>query len=84
MFDAEPFVARSAPTGLHFVGDKQTAVFARDLRDSLKISIRRNDKTADTENRFGHKRGDLARRRRLITSSTSSAQATPQFSGESS
>ncbi len=38
LFDAKPFVAGSAPTGLDFVGDEQTAVFAGDfVSDSENI-----------------------------------------------
>ena len=61
VFDAEPVVAGAAKAGLHLVDDQQPAVTMDDVRDDLEVFGRRGDETADAHDRFGQKRGDLAR-----------------------
>ncbi len=65
MLDAEPFVACTAPSGLHFIRNAQAAVFAGDVVGDLEILGRRHNKSANAEDRLGHERRDLAGRRRL-------------------
>src|ERR1051325_3138751 len=64
MLDAEPLLAGASPSGLDFIGDEEPAVFACDLGGALEIAGRRNDEAADTQDRLGHKRRDLAGGRR--------------------
>ena len=52
-------------TRLHFVGDKQRAVFVENFFDALEVTLRRHDDTGVALNRFGNQRGGASRSRRL-------------------
>ena len=55
LLNAEPLAAGAAPAGLHFVADKNAAVFANDVIDDREIFLRRRDESADALNRLGDK-----------------------------
>jgi hypothetical protein len=57
MLGGEPF-AGASEAGLHFVGDKENAVFAADILQELEVLTRRDDETAFAENRLGDDGGD--------------------------
>ena len=56
-------IARASEAGLHFVGDAETAVLARDLVRFAQVIPRAVRRAADSLNRLGDERRDLARRR---------------------
>src|SRR5256885_3048574 len=57
MFRGEPF-AGTSESGLHFISDKENAVFAGDILQQLEVLARGNDEAAFTENRLGDDGGD--------------------------
>src|SRR5882672_2666686 len=65
MLDAEPFVASTAPSRLHFIADEDAAVLANDRDGLFEILFGWDDEAAGAHDRFGHERGDLARSRGL-------------------
>src|SRR5262249_18520138 len=65
MLDAEPFVARAAPSCLHLVADEDAAVLANDRDGLFEILLGRNDEAARARNRLGHEGGDPAGSRSL-------------------
>src|SRR5450432_3056126 len=62
MLDAAPLVAGASPSGLHLVGDEDATVALDDSLHDAEVLLRRNDETADAEDRFGDEAGDLAAR----------------------
>ncbi len=61
LFDAEPFIAGAAPTGLHFIANENTAVFANDVGNNLEIFLGRSDETANALDGFGDHASDATR-----------------------
>ena len=59
MLDAEPFIARATPSRLNFIRNEQAPVVFRYLVNAFEIVLRRDDKTADAEDRLRHERRDL-------------------------
>src|SRR2546423_2763543 len=65
LLDAEPALASASPSGLHFIGDEESAVVLDDFEDDLEIFLGRCNEAADALNRLGDEGGDLSRGRGL-------------------
>src|SRR5882762_493819 len=60
LLDAEPFLPGTAPAGLHFVADEESAVLLDDFENDLEIFLGRRDEAADPLDRFGDEGGDVS------------------------
>src|SRR5258707_7876919 len=60
LLDAEPFLPGTAPAGLHFVADEQSAVLLDDFENDFEIFLGRRDEAAYSLDRFGDEGGDVS------------------------